>query len=35
MKFQLVINIERSDASVPMDEVMRHTLEMVQILILI
>ena len=31
MKFQLVINIERSDASVPMDEVMRHTLEMVQI----
>ena len=31
MKFQLVINIERSDDTIPMDEVMRHTLEMVQI----
>ena len=31
MKYQLVINIERSDDTIPMDEVMRHTLEMVQI----
>ena len=31
MKFKLVINIERSDDTIPMDEVMRHTLEMVQI----
>ncbi|MEE2610703.1 MAG: LLM class flavin-dependent oxidoreductase [Pseudomonadota bacterium] len=31
MKFQLVLNIERSDDTIPMDEVMRHTLEMVQI----
>ena len=30
MKFQLAINLERMDASTPMDAVARHTLEMVQ-----
>ena len=30
MKFQLAINLERMDASIGMEEVARHTLEMVQ-----
>ena len=30
MKFQLAINMERMDASIGMEEVARHTLEMVQ-----
>lgn len=30
MKFQLVINLERMDSSVPVGDVVRHTLEMVQ-----
>ena len=30
MKFQLAINLERMDASLSMEEVARHTLEMVQ-----
>ena len=30
MKFQLAVNMERMDASWDMNEVMRHTLDMVQ-----
>ena len=31
MKFQLAVNLERLDDSLAMDDVARHTLEMVQI----
>ena len=31
MKFQLAINLERLDASVDMNELQRHTIEMVQL----
>ena len=30
MKFQLVINLERMDSNVPVEDVVLHTLEMVQ-----
>jgi len=33
MKFHLAINLERMDESIPMTEVARHTLEMVQMTI--